>query len=143
MNYTLELKSIKDTDKLAVKIAHACKNNNLLIFLFGDMGSGKTTLSQHIIKNIYNNDMQISSPTYSFMNTYSGGYNIYHFDLYRLKNSAQIFELGLHEYIENNNAIRIIEWPDLINFIKPDIIIKLSTEKNHKRANIETISIDI
>lgn len=143
MKQSLILKSIADTKNLAIKIAKVCEKNNLLIFLQGDMGSGKTTLSQNIIQALDPTQKSITSPTYSFMNIYKNSHIIYHFDLYRLQSLEELYALGLEEYIDNRQAIRIIEWPNLLDFVKPDMVIELSCVKNHKIANISTIAIDI
>ena len=85
------------------------------IFMFGDLGSGKTTFTKGFAKGLgFSNKVQ--SPTYPILNEYSHRNNfIYHFDLYRLKSISEFLEIGGIEYLSNTNGICIIEWPELIN----------------------------
>src|SRR6266536_109374 len=105
------LKTKETTKILGKKIAHLIDHNPCLIFLIGDLGSGKTTLAKSIIRNIKGKDELVTSPTYTYMNIYPKNPIIYHFDLYRLENIIELEHLGLLEYIEDKTAIRIIEWP--------------------------------
>ena len=85
------------------------------IFMFGDLGSGKTTFTKGFAAGLgFSNKVQ--SPTYPILNEYSHRNNfIYHFDLYRLKSISEFLEIGGIEYLSNTNGICIIEWPELIN----------------------------
>ena len=92
-----------------------------LVLLFGDLGAGKTCLTQGIClgagldKNTY-----IRSPTFTLINEYQGEVPIFHIDLYRLETEAEIMNLGLEEIIYSK-AITIIEWSEkLISDKKPD-----------------------
>ena len=136
MQIELELKNIQDTINFAHQVADLCKDNNFLIFLEGEIGVGKTTFAQALIKKLTNDEQVILSPTYSFMNIYKHKYLIYHFDLYRLENETDIFELGFYEYLQDKTAIRLVEWPKFINFIKPDIRIIFSNENNCRKVII-------
>ncbi|MFT4577309.1 MAG: tRNA threonylcarbamoyladenosine biosynthesis protein TsaE [Nitrospinales bacterium] len=92
-----------------------------LVLLFGDLGAGKTCLTQGIClgagldKNTY-----IRSPTFTLINEYQGVVPIFHIDLYRLETKEEIMNLGLEEIIYSK-AITIIEWPEkLISNKKPN-----------------------
>jgi tRNA threonylcarbamoyladenosine biosynthesis protein TsaE len=92
-----------------------------LILLFGDLGAGKTCLTQGIClgagldKNTY-----IRSPTFTLINEYQGEVPIFHIDLYRLETNEEIMNLGLEEIIYSN-AITIIEWSEKLKSNKnPD-----------------------
>ena len=84
-----------------------------LVFLEGELGSGKTTLIKQICRELgFKN--QVSSPTFPLLNIYKNNEkNIYHADLYRLKNIEEINELGFYEIIEDNNWF-FVEWPELL-----------------------------
>lgn len=83
------------------------------IFLYGEMGAGKTTLIKSIVKVLSSND-EVSSPTFSIVNEYESlNESIYHFDLYRIQNIEEAYNFGVEDYIYSNNWI-IVEWPDLI-----------------------------
>ena len=95
-----------------------------IYFLYGDLGSGKTTFSRFFIHEVakLNNkkiNEPITSPTYNLINNYNCGnnINICHTDLYRMKNIKEIEEIGFFEEIENK--ITLVEWPEkLENIIK-------------------------
>ncbi len=84
-----------------------------LVFLEGELGSGKTTLIKQFCKELgFKN--QVTSPTFPLLNIYKNNEkNIYHADLYRLKNIDEINELGFYEVMESNNWF-FVEWPELL-----------------------------
>ena len=84
-----------------------------LVFLEGELGSGKTTLIKQFCKELgFKN--QVTSPTFPLLNIYKNNEkNIYHADLYRLKNIDEINDLGFYEVIESNNWF-FVEWPELL-----------------------------
>ena len=131
----MELKSLQETKNFSKKISKIIGHRDI-IFLYGEMGAGKTTFVRFLInhleveKKVEKSD--ILSPTFNIVYDYTiGEIKILHYDLYRLKNYNEILELGMFETSENH--IKIIEWPELIN-PKPsdriDIIFKYSKEDN-------------
>ncbi len=112
-------------DNFAKKITPLLKYK--LVFLEGELGSGKTTLIKQFCKELgFKN--QVTSPTFPLLNIYKNNdKNIYHADLYRLKNIDEINELGFYEIMENNNWF-FVDWPellyDLIDFSYTKIKIK-------------------
>ena len=84
-----------------------------LVFLEGELGSGKTTLIKQFCRELgFKN--QVTSPTFPLLNIYKNNEkNIYHADLYRLKNIDEINELGFYEVMESNNWF-FVEWPELL-----------------------------
>jgi tRNA threonylcarbamoyladenosine biosynthesis protein TsaE len=88
--------------------------------LKGEMGSGKTTLVKHIVNQLGVKET-VSSPTFSLVNQYGheGGKVVYHFDLYRLKNEMEAFDIGLDEYLTSGNLC-LIEWPEKLVKLLPE-----------------------
>lgn len=108
-----------------------------IIFLYGDLWAGKTTLTQHIIGNILGKKQDITSPTYTYYNKID---DIYHFDLYRLESYDQFISIWWEEILDNNEWIIIIEWPELIDgYYKPDIIIRLQKSNIENERSIEIV----
>jgi len=112
----MQLKSLKDTENLSRRIARIIKSGDT-IFLYGEIGSGKTTFVRFLINNLEEENnikkSDILSPTFNIVYDYKiKKIKIYHYDLYRLKNYKDVLELGLFEISEDH--IKIIEWPELI-----------------------------
>ena len=83
------------------------------VWLFrGQMGAGKTTLSKELLQQL-GVDQAVQSPTFSLVNEYQtqAGEIIYHFDLYRLKNTLEAIAIGIEEYLDSGNYC-LIEWPE-------------------------------
>lgn len=113
-----------ETQALGEKLGQTLKQGDV-IALIGDLGTGKTCLTQGIARGIGIAPNEIvSSPSYILINEYSGAIPIYHIDLYRLENSEEIAELGLSEYVEGD-GICIIEWAERMADALPDTCIKI------------------
>ena len=137
----MKLNSLEDTFNLSKKIGNLLSNGDV-IFLYGEIGVGKTTFVRGLINNFEvqrgTNESQILSPTFNIVFDYViKELKIMHYDLYRLKNSKDINELGIFAEIEN--CITLIEWPELIEK-KPDNRIELFfsyLEENLDKRNLE------
>ena len=137
----MKLKSLKETQNFSKKIAKKIKAGDI-IFLYGEIGVGKTTFVRFRINHLENvnkiKNTDILSPTFNIVYDYSvGNLKILHYDLYRLKNYEDIFQLGVFE--TSNDHIKIIEWPELI-WPKPkdriDILFKYSQLMNSREVKI-------
>lgn len=83
-----------------------------ILLLKGNLGAGKTTFTQYLLKE-FGSDDEISSPTYSIINEYDTPKGkVYHFDLYRLKDVTEAYDFGIEEYLDNG-FLSIIEWPEI------------------------------
>ena len=83
-----------------------------ILLLKGNLGAGKTTFSQFLMKELGSQD-EISSPTYSIVNEYDTPKGkVFHFDLYRLKSVEEAYDFGIEEYLDNC-YLSIIEWPEI------------------------------
>ena len=99
-----------------------------IVILSGDLGSGKTKLVQGILK-YFDLENEISSPTFTIVNEYiSPKQKIYHFDLYRLDNIDEFYELGGEEYFKN--GICIFEWGEILESELKQPYIKITYEKD-------------
>ena len=109
-----------------------------IILFYGEMGAGKTTLIKEICKQLGVTDT-MSSPTFSIVNEYhtSSNKTIYHFDLYRIKNTEECLDLGMEEYLFSGNYC-FIEWPEVAMPLLPEKYYSLSikTEKDNTRSII-------
>ena len=132
-----ECTSLNDTKNAAEYFARFAKPGQCFA-LYGNLGSGKTTFSQFLIKSLIPTVEYISSPTFTIVQTYNDNnrLEIWHVDCYRLNNSEEFFELGLEEAFEN--CITIIEWPEIVDGFLPQNTIKI--QFSMKCNNIRTIS---
>ena len=96
----------KVIDEILPKLQHH------ILLLKGNLGAGKTTSTQFLLKNLGSQD-EVSSPTYAIVNEYDTPKgNVFHFDLYRMKNSDEVEDIGIQEYLDNA-FLCIIEWPEV------------------------------
>ena len=112
----MKLNTLEDTFNLSKKIGKLLSNGDV-IFLYGEIGVGKTTFVRGLINNLEVEkgmvESQILSPTFNIVFDYEiKKLKIMHYDLYRLKDSTDINELGIFDEIEDH--VILIEWPELI-----------------------------
>lgn len=104
------LKNIEDWQEVVDQILPQLQHPILL--LKGNLGAGKTTFSQFLLKSMGSTD-EVNSPTYSIVNEYTTPKGkVFHFDLYRLKSIEEAYDIGIEEYLDNA-ALCIIEWPEV------------------------------
>ena len=137
----MQLKSLQDTQNFSKKISEIIQTGDI-IFLYGEIGAGKTTFVRFFINYLENkngiNNSDILSPTFNIVYDYDvGNKKILHYDLYRLKNYNDISQLGMFE--TSKDHIKIVEWPELIN-PKPknriDILFEYSKLENSRKVKI-------
>ena len=110
MSQTFQIEKIEDWQKIVDEILPNLQHNILL--LKGNLGAGKTTFSQFLMKNLGSTD-EVSSPTYAIVNEYNSPKGkVFHFDLYRLKKIEEAYDFGIEEYLDNA-FLCIIEWPEI------------------------------
>jgi len=112
----MQLKSLEDTQNFSKNISKIVSTGDI-IFLYGEIGVGKTTFVRFFINHLENKNKiknsEVLSPTFNILYDYEvGNIKILHYDLYRLKNYKDISQLGMFE--TSNDSIKIVEWPELI-----------------------------
>ena len=139
------LSSEKKTEEFAKNFLKKLKLGNI-IFLYGEMGVGKTTFIRYVINGLQKiNGLRLSevtSPTFNLLNEYQvNQYKINHYDFFRLKSEEEINNLGLFQ--DSANAITLIEWPQLIQK-KPSNLIELlfEYEKDNETRSIQIKGLD-
>ena len=110
------VKSLEHLNQISKKILQKLENGDN-IFLIGEIGVGKTTLTRHLINNMQSQkglkETEVLSPTFNLLYEYEiKDLKIMHYDLYRIKKSEELEHLGI--FSENEKTIKIVEWPDLI-----------------------------
>ena len=112
----MQLKSLEATQNFSKKISQIISAGDI-IFLYGEIGVGKTTFVRFFINSLESKNgiknSEVLSPTFNIVYDYDvGNLKILHYDLYRLKNYKDISQLGMFE--TSNDSIKIVEWPELI-----------------------------
>jgi tRNA threonylcarbamoyladenosine biosynthesis protein TsaE len=123
--------SERETFFLAQRLASDFKGNEVVL-LVGELGAGKTVFAKGIasglgLKNIH----QVCSPSFTLINIYQAKSTIYHIDLYRLENDAEILDLGWEDYL--GQGVIIVEWAEKIKFKLNGIRVLLEIQKGNKR----------
>ena len=136
----IDLSSENQTEELALKIRKKLKVGSI-VFLYGEMGVGKTTFIKYLINNLQKENKlkqtEVTSPTFNLLNEYQiNQIKISHYDLFRLKTDEELKNLGLFE--DSLNTITLVEWPQLIKE-KPRNLIELifKYEDDHKKRSVQ------
>ena len=108
------------------------------ILLFGDLGTGKTTFASAIINGLSNNEVIVTSPTFSLIKVYDTKPTIYHIDLYRLSDVGEIEYLDIFSDL---SGVYIIEWADMLGYLTPDESLNIYLSYN-KDINYRDITIE-
>lgn len=135
MNQIFKTHSPEETQAIGEQIGRKLKPGDV-IALIGDLGAGKTCLTQGIARGVgIASDQVVNSPSYILINEYAGKIPIYHIDLYRLQHADEILDLGLEEYLEGD-GICVIEWADRMLDLLPkgSIQIQLTWEDEYTRT---------
>jgi tRNA threonylcarbamoyladenosine biosynthesis protein TsaE len=141
-NSIIDISSEETTRELAKELSNYLKGGEI-IFLYGEMGVGKTTFVKYLInqfqikKNLRTSE--VTSPTFNLLNEYDvDDLSIKHYDLFRLKDKSELKNLDVFE--NNKNVITLIEWPQLINKEKLnktiDLIFNYENELNNRSVKI-------
>jgi len=137
----MRLKSLEDTKNFSKNFSKII-NKGDIIFLYGEIGTGKTTFVRLFINHLESKNKiensDVLSPTFNIVYDYNvGNIKILHYDLYRLKNYNDISQLGMFE--TSDDYIKIVEWPELI-CPKPtnrvDILFEYSKSTNSREVEI-------
>ncbi|WP_240739506.1 tRNA (adenosine(37)-N6)-threonylcarbamoyltransferase complex ATPase subunit type 1 TsaE [Marinitoga lauensis] len=112
----------------------------MIILLYGDLGTGKTTFTKGFIKSlIKDSELTVTSPTFALVRVYDNNNNkIYHADLYRLSDPEEIPYVGL---FEDSEGIYLIEWPERLEYYLPEERLEIYLYYNKENITIRDIEI--
>ena len=136
------VKSLEHLNSLSQKIADKLVKNDC-IFLIGEIGVGKTTFTRYLINYLQKKNgekiTEVLSPTFNLLYEYDlKNIKIMHYDLYRIRDEKELKQLGI--FLDKQDTIKIIEWPQLINIPLLDKLeIYLDYVKNEKEREIKFI----
>ena len=122
--------SCEHTEKIAYDFSKQLKSGDV-VCIYGDMGVGKTAFVHGLAKGLGINE-PITSPTFTIVNEYYGKFTLYHFDVYRIDDPDEMYEIGYDEYIDGD-GVCVIEWPQLIDDILPQKRYNVSISKDYSK----------
>ena len=146
-NSKIDITSEKSTRELAEKLTSYFKGGEY-IFLYGEMGVGKTTFVRYFINKFQTNEQlkltEVTSPTFNLLNEYeTNNFVIKHYDLFRIKKSSEIKDLDIFE--KNEKIITLVEWPQLLknnNKAKSiDLLFTYENELKNRRVEIRGLNL--
>jgi len=109
---TFLVKSEAETIALAEKLASTLNGGELIVF-DGDLGAGKTFFTGALCEALGVDRKKVSSPTFVIMKKYSGKFDIYHWDFYRISSADELYIADFPEYLKAENSVTIVEWADM------------------------------
>jgi len=135
------IKSLEHLRLISNKIADSVSENDC-IFLIGEIGVGKTTFTRNFINHLQKQkgveETEVLSPTFNLLYEYDiKNLKVMHYDLYRIKNSKELDQLGIFK--ENLSSIKIIEWPELVETNltnKLELYLKYSNKEHERELSI-------
>ena len=105
-----------ETENIGTSLARKLYGTEI-IALYGDLGAGKTCFVRGLCKGLGVED-NVSSPTFAIINEYSGTFNVYHFDMYRINSEEDLYSTGFFDYL--NTGVIVIEWSENIEGALPE-----------------------
>ena len=131
--------SADETQALGTKLAKRLQPGDVIAY-FGDLGAGKTALTRGIAQGLGITDI-VTSPTYTIVNEYlTGRLPLFHFDMYRLGSSDELFDIGWEDYLARG-GVCAVEWSENVEDALQGAI-RVTIEKNPFEADTRRITIE-
>lgn len=128
--YRLISNTTLETEEIGKQIGQSLGLGDV-VCLTGELGVGKTAFVKGLAKGL-GIEEQITSPTFTIVNEYNGKFTLYHFDVYRVHDIDELFEIGFDEYIFGD-GITVIEWAELISPILPEQKLCIEIRRNEEK----------
>ena len=133
------LQSLEDTKALGTVLGKISRPGDVIL-LTGDLGAGKTTLTQFIAQSLdVPDEYYVTSPSFALMHEYPGRINLYHMDCYRLHGEDDVEESGLMDYVVAD-GLSVVEWPDRLGSLVPDERLELEISLFEKDVRVVVIT---
>lgn len=136
MKYIYNCKTEEETKKLAAALSQITGKGDVWA-LFGTLGMGKSVFARAFIKAL-TGATEVPSPTFTLVQTYSApDFDIFHYDLYRLKSPEEIWELNIEEAMYNN--VCLIEWPEKMGAYLPRNVFRINIKQDKNNGRLVEI----
>ena len=128
MDMTMEIitHTVEETELAGQALAKTLAPG-MVIALYGDLGAGKTAFVRGIARGL-GSASRVTSPTFTIVNEYSGSLELFHFDMYRLSSSDELFEIGWEDYL-GRGGVCVVEWSENVSDAFDGTEIRVSIEK--------------
>ncbi|MDN5316081.1 MAG: tRNA threonylcarbamoyladenosine biosynthesis protein TsaE [Thermoanaerobacterium sp.] len=139
MKMSFKTKSPIETEKIGFKLGNLLKRGSIVL-ISGELGVGKTVLTKGIAKGMGIDDY-VTSPTFMIVNEHLGDIPLYHFDVYRIDDYTELYDIGYEEYFYGD-GVCVIEWPEKIKPLIPEenIFIRMDMGDTFDERTIEIVS---
>ena len=126
------------TEALGARLGSLLKPGSVIAY-YGDLGAGKTAFTRGLARGLGITD-RITSPTYTIVNEYSGTLPLFHFDMYRLSSSDDLFDIGWEDYLERGGIIAV-EWSERVSDVLEDALcVRIEKDRSDDTLRHITIS---
>lgn len=136
-SFEIKVDSMEQLPEAARQFVGMMEDETVYAF-YGDMGAGKTTFINQLCKELGVDDDDTSSPSFSIINEYRSSTTaelIYHFDLYRIEDIDEAFDIGIEDYFDSG-ALCLIEWPERIEQLLPDDTVVVNIKVNDDNTRV-------
>jgi tRNA threonylcarbamoyladenosine biosynthesis protein TsaE len=137
----IHINSLQEIDEAAHSFIKIMDGRHIFAF-YGGMGAGKTTFIKAVCAELGITD-DVTSPSFAIVNEYAlpqPGKSLYHFDFYRIKRLSEVYDIGYEDYFYSGNPC-FIEWPELIEDLLPDDVVRIHITVNPDESR--TLQVDI
>lgn len=136
----IHISDVGDLERAAAEFASQIGERRIFTF-YGEMGAGKTTFISALARHLGVDEGEANSPSFAIVNEYTAadGSVIYHFDLYRLDNEAEAYDIGVDDYFDSG-SLCLIEWPERLGSLLPDDAVRVDIRVNDDNSRDLIIS---
>ena len=127
-----------ETEALGTALAEKLSPGSVIAYT-GDLGAGKTAFTRGLARGLGITD-RVTSPTYTIVNEYPGSTPLFHFDMYRLDSSDDLFDIGWEDYLARGGIIAV-EWSERVEDVLEEDTIRIRIQKDPEHDNGRTITI--
>jgi len=120
--------SEKETEKLGEKLGRLVEPGTIIL-IKGDLGTGKTVFTRGIARGL-GIEEHVTSPTFTLIHQYQGRLPLYHFDIYRIEDPDEMYDIGYEEFFYGN-GVAVVEWPEKMEWLLPDEYLEIVIERIH------------
>ena len=128
-----------ETEALGEKLARSLPERGAVIAMYGELGAGKTAFVRGLARGL-EVDGTVTSPTFTIVNEYEGRTPLFHFDMYRLGSSDELFDIGWDDYLARG-GVCAVEWSERVSDALPEDTIFVDIARTDEHEDWRTITV--